>query len=426
MYIYKKIKTMKYAFLYLALAAFTFQISAQSTLKEWIEKGDKEYDEKNYSASLKSYLNGFKVVEPRDVLIYNAACSAALAGKKGKAYKLLKQAIEKGWTDKAWMNKDTDFSSINSGKKWDAVNTLVDEKIAAFEASLKYPDIRKELLAMREEDQKLRGTIRTMETEEEKEKLWDQIGEVDAKNTARMKAIIDEIGWPKISDVAKDGASAAWILVQHADRQPQFQAKCLPMLEKAFKEGEASGSNYAYLFDRVALKLGNKQRFGSQAMGTDDGMQFSPIEDEWLVNERRAEFNVNPTIEEYAERMGFEYTLPTKEEAMANEKKAVEKYEALSMQIEKDVSNEAFDEAKDKYKKLLKLNGIAKVSDYYNFVRLLVLEEEQDFKLITRNIKTALLKGGKINREFFLEPGLNTVKVQPEWEAIKELLNAMQ
>jgi len=426
MYIYKKLDTMKYTFLYLTLVIFSFQLTAQSTLKEWIEKGDKEYDEKNYAASLKSYQNGFKVEEPRNGLIYNAACSAALAGKKGKAYKLLKQAIEKGWKDKAWMNKDTDFNSINSGKKWDAVNALVDEKIAAFEASLKYPEIRKELLTMREEDQKWRRQIRTAENEEEKEKVWDMVGKVDAKNTARMKEIIDEIGWPKISDVAKDGASAAWILVQHADRQPQFQAKCLPMLEKAFKDGEASGSNYAYLFDRVALKLGNKQRFGSQAMGTDDGMQFSPIEDEWLVNERRAEYKVNPSIEEYAERMGFEYTVPTKEEVLENEKKAVEKYKTLIKQIEEDSTNEAFDEAKEKYKELLKLNGVAKASDYYNFVRLLVLEEEQDYKLITRKIKTALLKDGKINREFFLEPGLNDVKVQPEWDSIKKLLDEMQ
>jgi len=417
---------MKYVFLYLALVTFTLQLTAQSTLKEWVEKGDKEYDEKNYAASLKSYQNGFKIEEPEDRLIYNAACSAALAGKKGKAYKLLNQAIEKGWRNKAWMNEDPDFNSINNGKKWEAVNALVDEKIAAFEATLTYPEIRKELLAMREEDQKLRRAIRTMENEEEKEKLWDQITEVDAKNTARMKTIIDEIGWPKISDVAKDGASAAWILVQHADRQPQFQAKCLPLLEKAFKDGEASGSNYAYLFDRVALKLGNKQRFGSQAMSTDDGMQFSPIEDEWLVNERRAKFNVNPTIEEYAKGMGFEYTVPTKEEAMQNEKKTIEKYETLITQIEEDVTNEAFKDAMEKYGELLKLNGIAKVSDYYNFVRLLVLEEEQNFEFIVHNIRTALLKDGKINREFFLEPGLNKVKVQPEWDAIKQMLNEMQ
>jgi len=358
MYIYTKITSMKYTIFLIIFAAFSLQLSAQSTLQEWSQKADEQYDEKNYGDAVKSYKNGFKIEAPGSSMLYNAACTAALAGKKSLAFKWLKQSIEKGWRNKSWMNEDPDFNSIKSGKKWDAVNLLVDEKIAAFEASLKYPEIRKELLAMQEEDQIWRRKIRTAENEEEKEKVGDKIGEIDTKNTARMKKIIDEIGWPLISDVGKDGASAAWLLVQHADRQPQFQAKCLPMLEKAFREDEASGSNYAYLFDRVALKLGNKQRFGSQAMGGDDDRQFSPIEEEWLVSERRAEYNVNPSIEEYAKIMGFEYTVPTKEEALEKEKKKIKKYEALSLEIEEHMTNEKFDEAKAAYSDLLKLNGI--------------------------------------------------------------------
>jgi len=425
-YIYGKISTMKQVIFLMAFVAFSFQLSGQTTLQEWSKKADEQYDAKNFTAAVKSYQKGFKLEEPGSSTLYNAACTAALAGKKSKAFKWLNQSIEKGWRNKAWMNEDPDFNSINSGKKWDAINALVDEKIAAYEATLKYPELRKELLAMQEEDQKWRKAIGTAETEEEKQKVYDEVGKVDDKNTARMKTIIEEIGWPKKSDVGKDGASAAWLLVQHADRQPQFQAKCLPLLEKAFKEDEASGSNYAYLYDRVALKLGNKQRFGSQAMGGDGERKFSPIEDEWLVSEMRAEYNVNPSIEEYAKIMGFEYTLPTKDEVLEREKKAIKKYKDLSLKIEEHMSEEKFEDAAAIYKDLLKLNGIAKVQDYYNFVRLLVLEEEPDYLYIIRKIKTALLKDGKINREFFLDATLDKVKVQPEWVEIKELFKELE
>lgn len=417
---------MKYTIFLMLLAAFSLQLTAQTTLQEWSQKADEQYDDKKYGDAVKSYKKGFKIEAPGSSLLYNAACTAALAGKKSLAYKWLKQSIEKGWRNKSWMNEDPDFNAINSGKKWDAVNMLVDEKIAAFEAGLKYPEIRRELLAMRDEDQKWRKAIGIAKNEEEKEKAGNMIGEVDAKNTARMKEIIDEIGWPLISEVSKDGASAAWLLVQHADRQPQFQAKCLPMLKKAFKAGEASGSNYAYLFDRVAVNLGNKQRFGTQAMGIDIGTQFRPIEEEWLVSERRAEFEVNPSIEEYAKVMGFEYTIPTKEEALKKEEQQMEKYTTLSEQIEQHISHEEFDEAKEVYKKLLKLNGLTKAQDYYNFARLLVLDEEPNYKYIIHHIRRALLKDGKINREFFLDATLDKVKVQPEFDEIKALFKEME
>jgi hypothetical protein len=46
---------------------------------------------------------------------------------------------------------------------------------------------------------------------------------VDAANTARMKRIVAERGWPGRSLVGDDGAQAAWLLVQHADHDPAFQ-----------------------------------------------------------------------------------------------------------------------------------------------------------------------------------------------------------
>ena len=48
-----------------------------------------------------------------------------------------------------------------------------------------------------------------------------RLADIDRKNTARMKEIIENKGWPGKSLVGGDGAHAAWLLVQHADREPR-------------------------------------------------------------------------------------------------------------------------------------------------------------------------------------------------------------
>jgi hypothetical protein len=40
--------------------------------------------------------------------------------------------------------------------------------------------------------------------------------------------------------VGEDGAHAAWLLAQHADRDPAFQRRCLDLLTQAVAGREAS------------------------------------------------------------------------------------------------------------------------------------------------------------------------------------------
>jgi hypothetical protein len=44
----------------------------------------------------------------------------------------------------------------------------------------------------------------------------ERLRAVDANNTIRMKEIVQAHGWPGRSLVGDDGATAAWLLVQHA------------------------------------------------------------------------------------------------------------------------------------------------------------------------------------------------------------------
>jgi len=118
---------------------------------------------------------------------------------------------------------------------------------------IKYPDLAKEIRSMRDDDQKLRRKWSKM-TKKGKSKskkyksLTEKLIAKDINNTVRMKEIIDQYGWPTYDLVGERSSNNAWLLVQHADRDPLFQMKCLPLLKTAVDEGQANPSNYAYLY----------------------------------------------------------------------------------------------------------------------------------------------------------------------------------
>lgn len=86
--------------------------------------------------------------------------------------------------------------------------------------------------------------------------------EVDTDNLVWLKAEWRENGW---FTAARDGAEAsgnAWLLAQHADRDPDFQRALLPVL--ALATDMQGKINYAYLADRVATNAGEPQVYGTQ------------------------------------------------------------------------------------------------------------------------------------------------------------------
>jgi hypothetical protein len=133
---------------------------------------------------------------------------------------------------------------------------------------------------------------------------------VDSLNTAWLKEVVETRGWPKRSDVGKEAAHDAWLLAQHADHDTAFQAKVLRLLKTAVDEGEATGSELAYLTDRVRVARGEPQLYGTQFRGTGNGaMEPAPIEDPEHVDERRAAVGL-PPMREYLKQIEEFYGHP--------------------------------------------------------------------------------------------------------------------
>ena len=116
----------------------------------------------------------------------------------------------------------------------------------------------------------------------------------DGANLPWLRQVITDVGWPGKSLVGEDGAQAAWLLAQHADRDPAFQRRCLDLLAAAVERGEATIKQQAYLTDRVLLHEGKQQEFGTQAMARDGRFEPRNLRDPEHVDERRAIVGLSP------------------------------------------------------------------------------------------------------------------------------------
>jgi len=156
-------------------------------------------------------------------------------------------------------------------------------------------DLRRELLDMQQVDQQARRTILQNPADV---RARNELIVIDRGHTARMKAIVQEHGWPGTSLVGDDGASAAWLLVQHADLDPKFQKQCLALLEAAVRRGDAEAKHWAYLLDRVRVSQNRSQVYGTQFRQSDDGGPVpQPIENAQHVDDRRKSVGLEPLAE---------------------------------------------------------------------------------------------------------------------------------
>lgn len=203
--------------------------------------------------------------------------------------------------------------------------SLVEAPLSVEDAPAKLPELQKELQSRFKKDQdarmalvnfmaknKLGGMVAAADLEsalrEEYEKLHKQVQAVDQEDLAWLKEVVTKHGWPGKSLVGKQGADAAWLLVQHADTDHDFQEMCLKKM-KEMPQGEVEGRHIAYLTDRILIGRGKKQIYGTQGKWENGKIVASPIEDEAHVDDRRKAVGLEP-LAEYLKQMEKAYTQP--------------------------------------------------------------------------------------------------------------------
>ena len=159
------------------------------------------------------------------------------------------------------------------------------------------PALRDELSKRAREDQAVRNELIANGLGKPNEDIRARMKQIDADNQSRVKEIVEEHGWPKAQLVGKEAFLDAFLIVQHSP-DTAFQKQMLPLIEESYKAGDLEGQGFALLVDRIRVREGKLQIYGTQARPVaewkDNEPSLMPIEDEANLESRRIEVGLPP------------------------------------------------------------------------------------------------------------------------------------
>jgi hypothetical protein len=125
----------------------------------------------------------------------------------------------------------------------------------------------------------------------------EAMARTDSANTEWLKAWVARWGWPTVEQVGKEAVSAAFLIVQHAIHDTGFMRSMLPNIEASHARGDLDGGAVAMLIDRVEVKAGRPQIYGTQLSLRDGKLVLDPIADSAGVDARRRKMGLQPLAE---------------------------------------------------------------------------------------------------------------------------------
>lgn len=288
--------------IYTLLLLFLFTSVNAQEYSKLISDANRLYEVKDYKMSTDLYDKAFKIESENPSHLYNGACASSLAGDTKKAFKWLNLSIEKGWTNLKHLNSDTDLENLHLKKEWGKTVEKLEKKLKLVEANYDKP-LQAELLTILEEDQKYRMQIHETlknfsDDSKEMQDLWKITLQKDSINLLKVKKILDEKGWVGKDKVGAQANSALFLVIQHSDLETQ--KKYLPMMKEAVAKGNADPGSLALLIDRIEIREGRKQIYGSQ-IGTNPNNKTQyvlPLIDPDNVDKRRTEVGLG-SISDY-------------------------------------------------------------------------------------------------------------------------------
>lgn len=157
--------------------------------------------------------------------------------------------------------------------------------------SMSLEQVRAELEEMYEHDRDLVSV--SYDPDRDPQSL-ETVQAIDRAHAERLKEIVGCIGWPTRDLVGLKATQAAYMVIQHAGHDVEFQNECLEMMVDLVAQGELPASYVALLTDRIRVFSGQPQVFGTQMqmarndLGVLVPTPTVPIEDPDHLNDRRA------------------------------------------------------------------------------------------------------------------------------------------
>ena len=278
--------------------------SQDTEYNAFVTTADSLYRIQNYRESAIEYSKAFKTFGWKGYLVdrYNAACSWALANEVDSAlFQLNIIAKKMNYKDYNDIVADPDLTSLHSDKRWNELLKQIKSNKEKAEVNLD-KSLVATLDSIFNDDQNGRQQLKEVESNygvdsKELKAHWKMISEKDSINLIKVKTILDTRGWLGEDVVGEQGNTTLFLIIQHSDIKTQ--ERYLPMMRQAVKNGKAKGSSLALLEDRVALRQGRMQIYGSQINRDIKTQSYyvSPLEDPDNVDKRRAEVGLQPLAE---------------------------------------------------------------------------------------------------------------------------------
>lgn len=293
-----KLKIMIFGILLYALSGYSQQVYYEN-----IHRADSLSIVKNYFEAGKVYLKIYgpykKNFTEND--LYNAASYLSLARQVDHSFIFLDALIkERDYSEVDDLIEDKSFINIRKNKKWNELIAIA--KLNKLRIEKNYDQkLKAELETIYKDDQKYRQRLditgnKFGEQSKEFLALQREMTIADKSNLKKVVKILDQYGWVGPKKVGGKASQALYIVIQHADDDPNLQIKYLEMFRKAIISGVSDEIiNYAFLSDRVSLYKNKYQIFGTQLRKEKNGnFKPLPIKDEKNVDKRRQEVGLGP------------------------------------------------------------------------------------------------------------------------------------
>ncbi|HBE40395.1 MAG TPA: hypothetical protein DDW27_04190 [Bacteroidales bacterium] len=242
-------------------------------------------------------------------IIYNYACALSLAGQADSALVYLYKAMK--IDPSISILTDPDLLAVRESGGWEEFEneliSAVNKKTGNSIKDVAYAKSLLRLLCLEESvfyevgiavrnlgpDSPVVTALRRLQS-------WQ-----NEKNLSELQARIDSEGWPEISQVGRQAASAAFYVIQHSNAKTQ--EKYVKLFEAACRNNEGNWQQYALMFDRMRMNQNKPQRYGTHAYldpGKGRTDELYPLEDETRVDEWRKEIGLEP-LKDYLSRTGI-------------------------------------------------------------------------------------------------------------------------
>jgi hypothetical protein len=282
-----------------AAALFCTVSVAQVTGKyyEYVEQAKGSFERKQYKASGAQYASAFRLNGGKAYCDdrYDAARAWAMAGNKDSAFvQLLKVAMLYDYTDYTHLSEDPAFRSLKKDDRWKTVTETVKHNIGKSDSRLNsavvllLDSVYRNHHSLRLQEVSVKNQYG--ESSEQLKGLRSSIHKADSVNLTIVKDVLAKYGWLGRDVAGFIGNYTLALIMQHADLSSQEQN--LSMIRQAFKDGKIEAYDYALLEDKVALREGKKQLYGSVIVNVGGKNHVAPLEDPDGLEKRRKELGL--------------------------------------------------------------------------------------------------------------------------------------